>query len=76
MPTTKVEAIIFQFKEELAHRPLASLRGLRDLIGITKFNQLVTWLLTKYDSQVDKIISEVPAKSPSLPDGAWEDPID
>ena len=72
---TKAEAVIYQAREELAHRPRAFFRGLRTLMGDVKFDVLIAQLLGRFDDARDATLAEIPPPTADLPEGDYEDPI-
>ena len=71
---TKVDALIYQLREELGHRPRQFLRALKQALGDTKFQALATQVLGLWDAANDATRATVPGPSTTLPEGTLDDP--
>ena len=73
-PPTKAEAVIYQAREELAHRPRGFFRGLKALMVDAKFDVLIAQLLGRFDEAREATLAEIPPPTADLPDGDYEEP--
>ena len=73
---TKVDAVIYELKEWLAHDPRAFLRRLKAALGDAKFQALKQQLLAQYDERLVKQIADIPPSSAGLPEGTLDEPTE
>ena len=71
---TKIDAIIYELKEQVAHDPRGVLRRLKAALGDAKFEVLCGQLLAQYDERLETRRADIPALSADLPEGTLDEP--
>ena len=73
---TKVDAVIYELKEQVAHDPRGVLRRLKAALGDAKFEALCGQLLARYDERIAADREALPPASADLPEGTLDEPTE
>ena len=69
----QVDAIIYELREALAHKPRELLRVLKEALGEQKFRVLCAQMLAAYDARIDARRADLPLRSAELAEGNIEE---
>ena len=69
----QVDAIIYELREALAHKPRELLRVLKEALGEQKFRVLCAQMLAAYDARIDARRAKLPPKSAELAEGSLDE---
>ena len=71
----KIDAIIYELREQIAHDPHGVILRLKAALGDAKFMTMCNQLLAQYDARIEASRAALPLLSADLPEGTLDDPM-